>query len=156
MVALTGVRDVVQRDALCLDGDAPLTFQVHGVEHLRLHLTLLEAATELNQAVSERRFTMIYVGDDGEIAYSLHHYAEAGARGARIIAAKGAAIPRRRAPVRKRAPRQGAVPEPAVPSGAGALDQRPRPPGLARGSLRAGAGRPAGAAGDRTARNQHA
>src|SRR5258705_5747904 len=81
LVALSGTRDVVQGDALRLDGDAPFTFQVHRVEHLRLHLTLLEAATELNQAVSERRFTMIYVGDDGKIAYSLHHYAESGAPG---------------------------------------------------------------------------
>ena len=73
LVALAVARVVVQRDALRLDGDAPFAFQVHGIEYLRLHLALFEAATELNQAVSECRLTMIYVRDDGKIAYSLHH-----------------------------------------------------------------------------------
>jgi hypothetical protein len=85
LIALASVRRVEKRDALRLDGDAALALEIHGVEHLRLHLALGEAAAELNQAVSERRFTMIYMRDDREITYELHQVGPgtpgAGARG---------------------------------------------------------------------------
>ena len=65
-LAITG--RVVQRHALRLDGDATLTLQLHGIQHLFFELTLTEAATDLNKAVRQRGFTMIDVGDDGEVA----------------------------------------------------------------------------------------
>ena len=72
LVALAIARVVVQGHALRLDGDAALALQVHGIEHLRLHLALFEAAAQLDQAVGERRFTVIYMGDDRKITYALH------------------------------------------------------------------------------------
>ena len=63
---------VVERDALRLDGDAAFTLQVHGVEHLRLHLALLEAAAHLDEAVRQGGLAVVDVGDDGEIANILH------------------------------------------------------------------------------------
>ena len=41
LVALAVARVVAQRHALRLDGDAALALEVHGVEHLRLHLAVL-------------------------------------------------------------------------------------------------------------------
>ena len=87
LVALAVARLIVQRHALRLDGDAALALQVHRVEHLGLHLARLEAAAQLDQAVGERRFAVVNVRDDGEIAYALHLAAwKPRRRGARIIA----------------------------------------------------------------------
>ena len=72
LVALAVVRVVEQRDALRLDGDAALALQLHGVEHLRLHLAVGEAAADLDQPVGERGFAVVDVGDDREIADLLH------------------------------------------------------------------------------------
>ena len=51
-----------------LDGDAALTLQVHRVQDLFLHLPGGERAGQLEQAVGERGFAMIDVGDDGKVA----------------------------------------------------------------------------------------
>jgi hypothetical protein len=51
-----------------LDGDSALALQFHVVEKLVLLFTLGKRASKLDQAVSQRRFSMIDVGDDREIA----------------------------------------------------------------------------------------
>ena len=51
-----------------LDGDAALPLQVHRVQDLGLHLALGKRPGELQQAVRERGFAMIDVGDDGKVA----------------------------------------------------------------------------------------
>ena len=61
-----------ERDALRLDGDPALALQIHGIQHLRLHLPGLEAAALLDEPIGQRRFTVIDVGDDGEIADIFH------------------------------------------------------------------------------------
>ena len=72
LVALAVLRVVEQRDALRLDGDAALALQRHVVEHLRLHLAVCQAAADLDQAVGERGFAVVDVGDDRKIADLLH------------------------------------------------------------------------------------
>ena len=72
IVDLAVARLVLQCSGLCLDGDAALTLQIHGVQHLRLHLAVGEASAELDDAVSQCGFTVVYVGDDGKIADMLH------------------------------------------------------------------------------------
>ena len=59
-------------DALRLDGDAAFALQVHRIEHLRLHFARLQAAAQLDEAVSQRRFAVIDVGNDGKVADVLH------------------------------------------------------------------------------------
>ena len=59
---------VVQADRMRLDGDAALALEVHRVEDLRLHLTRLQRAGELEEAVGQRRLAVVDVGDDREIA----------------------------------------------------------------------------------------
>lgn len=67
LVGLSVPSAIVQRHALGLDGDAPLPFDVHGIEHLLGHLAGTEAAANLDEAVCQGRLAMVDVGDDGEV-----------------------------------------------------------------------------------------
>ena len=69
-LAVAGV--VLQRHCLRLDGDAALAFDVHRVEHLRLHLAIRQAAAQLDDAIGQGRFAVVDVGDDGKVADLLH------------------------------------------------------------------------------------
>ena len=62
---------VLEAHRLRLDGDAALALDVHGIEHLLLHLALGEGARLLDQAVGQRRLAVVDVGDDGEVANGL-------------------------------------------------------------------------------------
>jgi len=62
LAAIAGT--VTERHALRLDGDAALAFDIHRVEDLRAHLALAEATAMLDEAVGERRFAVVDVGDD--------------------------------------------------------------------------------------------
>ena len=66
VLAVLGV--VVQAHGLRLDGDAALALDIHGIEHLRLHLPLGQAAGHLDEPVGERRLAVVDMGDDGEVA----------------------------------------------------------------------------------------
>ena len=65
-VAVGGV--VVHRHRARLDGDTPFALEVHVVEQLRLHLALLDGARQLEQAVGQRRLSVVDVCDDAEVA----------------------------------------------------------------------------------------
>ena len=67
-VILAVARAVIQPHGLRLDGDAALALDIHGIEHLLDHLARLEPAGELNQPVGQRRFAVVDMGDDREIA----------------------------------------------------------------------------------------
>ena len=54
----------VEADVLGLDGDAPLPFEVHRVEVLRPHVARVDRSGELEDAVGERRLSVVDVGDD--------------------------------------------------------------------------------------------
>ena len=68
ILAVLGV--VVQPHGLRLDGDAALALDIHGIEHLFLarHFAIRQPAGHLDQAVGQRRFAMVDMGDDGEVA----------------------------------------------------------------------------------------
>ncbi len=65
LIALPG-----EADGLRLDGDSALALDVHIVEHLLVaaHLAVGEAAGRLDQAVGQRAFPMINVGNYRKIA----------------------------------------------------------------------------------------
>jgi hypothetical protein len=63
---------VIESDRLGLDRDAALAFEFERVEHLILHFAGLEAAANLDEAVGQRGFAVIDVGDDREVAYPVH------------------------------------------------------------------------------------
>ena len=50
------------------DGDAALALQVHRIEHLRHHFALRKRAGDFQQAVGQRRFAVVDVRNDREIA----------------------------------------------------------------------------------------
>ena len=51
-----------------LDGDAALALKIHVVKDLILHDALLHRAAFFDEAVGERGFAVVDMGDDGEIA----------------------------------------------------------------------------------------
>ena len=51
-----------------LDRDAALALEVERVEHLLLHLTLLQRPGGLDQSIGQRRLAVIDVRDDAEVA----------------------------------------------------------------------------------------
>ena len=59
---------VIDPHRLGLDRDPALALDIHRIEHLRLHIAQGNGVRLLDQAIGERGFTMIDVGDDGEIA----------------------------------------------------------------------------------------
>ena len=61
-------RFIIERDALRLDGNAAFAFEVHRIQHLRLHLTCFQSATMLDETIGQRGFAVIDVGDDGKIS----------------------------------------------------------------------------------------
>ncbi len=80
-------RLVRKRRRLCLDGDAALTLQIHRVEHLLTHLALRQTATALYEAVGQRGFPVVDVGDDRKVAYVLHENAKGTHRCPRMLLA---------------------------------------------------------------------
>ena len=67
-IVLAVVRLVVQAHGLGLDGDAALALDIHIVEHLLGHLALGKAARRLDQTIGQRRFAVVDMGHDREIA----------------------------------------------------------------------------------------
>ena len=65
---LSVLRLVFQADGLRLDGDAALALDIHGIEHLLDHVARGDGAGRLDQPVGERRFAMVDMRDDGEVA----------------------------------------------------------------------------------------
>ena len=61
-------RLVTHAHGLSLDRDSALALDVHGVENLVAHLALRESSRNLDEAVGERAFAVIDMGDDGEIS----------------------------------------------------------------------------------------
>src|ERR1019366_5768513 len=61
-----------ERHALCLDGDATLALQIHGIENLRLHLPSVEATAHLDESIRQGRFAVIDVSNDRKVADILH------------------------------------------------------------------------------------
>ena len=57
-------RLIGQCGSLRLDGDATLTLQCHGAQDLGLHLAIRESATQLDDAIGERAFAMVDVGNN--------------------------------------------------------------------------------------------
>lgn len=59
---------VVQGDTLCLDGNAAFFFDVQAIQNLICHFAITEPTTQLDETISQRGFTMIDMGDNGEIS----------------------------------------------------------------------------------------
>ena len=67
-IGLAVLRRVEDLYGAGLDGDAPLPLQIHVVQQLVCHLPLRHGVALFQQAIRQRGFTVVDVGDDGEIA----------------------------------------------------------------------------------------
>ncbi len=67
LVSVAVLRRVIQAHCVGLDGDATLSFQVHGVEHLLHHFALRKRASHFEQAVRKSRLPVVDVRDDREV-----------------------------------------------------------------------------------------
>ena len=67
-VILAVLAVIIEPHGLRLDGDAALALDIHRIQHLFLHLARLQAAGGLDQAVGQRRFAMVDMRDNGEVA----------------------------------------------------------------------------------------
>ena len=63
-VVASVLRVIVQPDSLGLDRNAALFLEVHVIENLGGHLPLCKGACHFEQAVGERRFTVVDMSDD--------------------------------------------------------------------------------------------
>ncbi len=59
---------VIQPNRLCFDGDPAFALDIHRIKNLFHHFTLSQAPCVLDQAVGERGFSMVDMGNDGKIA----------------------------------------------------------------------------------------
>ncbi len=87
-VALAVARGVEQPHGLRLDRDAALALDVHGIEHLLLHLALGHGAGRLDQPVGQRRLAVVDVRDDREVA-DVREVCHGGAYGAAPLGRQG-------------------------------------------------------------------
>ena len=67
LIVVSVFRLVVQANALGLDGDAALAFQVHGVQDLRAHFALAERTCKFEKAVGQRGLAVVNMRDDAKI-----------------------------------------------------------------------------------------
>ncbi len=67
-IGLAVLGGVAQPHRLRLDGDAALALDIHGIEHLFLHLARRQASGGLDQTVGQRRFAMVDMRNNGEVA----------------------------------------------------------------------------------------
>ena len=65
-VAVVGL--VHHADGVGLDGDAALALEIHGVEHLGLHLARGQRAGQLEEPVRKGGLAVVDVRDDREVA----------------------------------------------------------------------------------------
>jgi len=57
---------------VALYGNTLLALQIHVVEHLILHLALVERIRLFQQSVGQRTLAVVDMGDNTEIAYVFH------------------------------------------------------------------------------------
>ena len=68
LVGLAIPGGVHHADGVGLNGDATFPFEVHRVEHLRLHFARGQRSGQLEQSVGQGGFAVVDVRNDGEIA----------------------------------------------------------------------------------------
>ena len=68
-ILLSVIRLIYRTHSLCFDGDSSLSFQVHIIQNLRLHLTACQKSGLLDDPVCKRRFSMVDMCDNTKISY---------------------------------------------------------------------------------------
>lgn len=66
------MKTVTNLDGMALNGNAFFPFQVHIVQHLRLHIPVANGMGKLQQPVGQGTLSMVNMGDDAKITDVLH------------------------------------------------------------------------------------
>src|SRR6266567_5007799 len=82
-IALSGFACVTHHNGMRFDRDPALPFQIHRVKELILLFSLLDRARALKQPVRQRRFAVIDMRNDAEVARELDCH-ESGTMRARL------------------------------------------------------------------------
>src|SRR5260370_29020262 len=61
----------MQANTFCLDGDAALALEVHGIENLFVHFALRERPGHFEETISQRGLAVVDMRDDAEISNEL-------------------------------------------------------------------------------------
>ena len=67
MVDVTVFGGLIQGNALGLDSNTTLTFNIHGIKYLCGHLAITQTIAQLYKTVGQRRLAMIYMGNNRKI-----------------------------------------------------------------------------------------
>ena len=78
MIDFTVVCFVAEGYRVAFDRDSPFTLDVHRIEELIFKFALRDGAACLNQAVCERRFAVVDMGNDTKVANVFHVWCVAG------------------------------------------------------------------------------
>jgi hypothetical protein len=57
---------------VALDGDSTLPLQIHVVQQLSLHLTLIDGSCKFKKTIGQGTFSVVDVGNDAEVANVFH------------------------------------------------------------------------------------
>ena len=68
LVSIAIIRQILQGYTLGLDGDSSFSLNIHRVKDLVCHFTIGQSTTHLDKPISQRRLTMINMGDNGKIS----------------------------------------------------------------------------------------
>ena len=63
---------VLHLNGVALDSDTLLALKIHIIEHLSLHLTLIQRVCLLQQTISKCTLTVVDMCDNAKVAYILH------------------------------------------------------------------------------------
>ena len=67
-IALAIKGRVINSHGIGLDGDPALALDIHTVQHLRLHIPLLNCSSRLDQPVSQSGLSVVNMRHDGEVS----------------------------------------------------------------------------------------
>ena len=73
-ISLTIFRLILQSRRLSLNGNAAFFFNIHRIKHLGRHFALLQTAAILNKAVSQSRFAVVNMGNNGKVTDIFHAF----------------------------------------------------------------------------------
>ncbi len=68
LIGVAIMRLVHHAHGVRLDGDAALALEIHGVKNLRLHLAPGHRASDFEQSITQRRLSVVDVGNNREVS----------------------------------------------------------------------------------------
>ena len=68
LIGFAVLRLIIQTHGLCLNGNAPFPFYVHGIQNLILHFAFLQTAAVFNNPVGQSGLSVINMGNNRKVS----------------------------------------------------------------------------------------